>query len=41
MSRMKSFLGLPDANEKVLRLAKIMSILGPIASFTFVLSTTF
>jgi len=41
MSRMKSFLGLPDANEKVLRLAKIMSILGPLASFTFVLSTTF
>lgn len=41
MSRMKSFLGLPDANEKILRLAKIMAILGPIASFTFVLSTTF
>ncbi len=41
MSRMKSFLGLPDANEKILRLAKIMSILGPIASITFVLSTTF
>ncbi len=41
MSRMKSFLGLPDANEKVLRLAKIMSILGPVASFTFVISTTF
>jgi len=41
MSRMKSFLGLPDANETVLRLAKIMSILGPLASFTFVLSTTF
>ncbi|TFG26050.1 MFS transporter, partial [Candidatus Thorarchaeota archaeon] len=41
MSRMKSFLGLPDANEKVLRLAKIMAILGPLANFTFVLSTTF
>lgn len=38
---MKSFLGLPDANEKVLRLAKIMGILGPVANFTFVLSTTF
>jgi MFS family permease len=41
VSRMKSFLGLPDANEKVLRLAKIMTILGPLANFTFVLSTTF
>ena len=41
MSRMKSFLGLPDANEKILRLAKIMTILGPLANFTFVLSTTF
>lgn len=41
MSRMKSFLGLPDANEKVLRLAKIMAILGPLANFSFVLSTTF
>jgi MFS family permease len=38
---MKSFLGLPDANEKVLHLAKIMTILGPLANFTFVLSTTF
>lgn len=38
---MKSFLGLPDANEKVLRLGKIMTILGPLANFTFVLSTTF
>jgi MFS family permease len=38
---MKSFLGLPDANEKVLRLAKIMAIMGPLANFTFVLSTTF
>ncbi|MHA2222950.1 MAG: hypothetical protein ACXAAO_12960, partial [Candidatus Thorarchaeota archaeon] len=41
MSRMKAFLGLPDANEKVLRLAKIMAILGPLANVTFVLSTTF
>ena len=41
MSRMKSFLGLPDANEKVLRLAKIMTILGPLANFSFVLSSTF
>jgi len=38
---MKSFLGLPEATEKVLRLAKIMAILGPLANFTFVLSTTF
>jgi MFS family permease len=38
---MKAFLGLPDANEKVLRLAKIMAILGPLANVTFVLSTTF
>ncbi len=41
MSRMKSFLGLPDANEKVLRLAKIMGILGPLANVTFMISTTF
>ncbi|NHI88678.1 MAG: MFS transporter [Candidatus Thorarchaeota archaeon] len=41
MSRMKSFLGLPDATEKVLRLAKIMAILGPLANITFVLSSTF
>ena len=41
MSRMKTFLGLPEATEKVLRLAKIMAILGPLANFTFVLSTTF
>lgn len=38
---MKSFLGLPDANEKVLHLAKVMTVLGPLANFTFVLSTTF
>ena len=41
MSRMKSFLGLPDATEKVLRLAKIMAILGPLANLTFTLSSTF
>ncbi|MFW9815110.1 MAG: MFS transporter [Candidatus Thorarchaeota archaeon] len=41
MSRMKAFLGLPDANEKVLRLATIMAMLGPLANVTFVLSTTF
>lgn len=41
MSRMKSFLGLPDANDKVLRLAKIIAVLGPLGNFTFVLSTTF
>ncbi|MHA3963541.1 MAG: MFS transporter [Candidatus Thorarchaeota archaeon SMTZ1-45] len=41
MSRMKSFLGLPDATDKVIRLAKIMGILGPLANLTFFLSTTF
>lgn len=41
MSRLKSFLGLPDATEKVIRLAKIMAILGPLANLTFLLSTTF
>jgi len=41
MSKMKSFLGLPDATEKVLRLAKIMGILGPIANIAFTLSSTF
>jgi MFS family permease len=41
MSRMKSFLGLPDATDKVLRLAKIMGILGPLANVIFTLSTTF
>ena len=41
MSKIKSFLGLPDANEKVLHLAKIMMVLGPLSNFTFVLSTTF
>jgi MFS family permease len=38
---MKSFLGLPDATDKVLRLAKIMGILGPLANVIFTLSTTF
>jgi len=41
MSRMKSFLGLPDATDKVIRLAKIMGILGPLANITFFMSTTF
>jgi len=41
MSRMKSFLGLPDATDKVVRLAKIMGILGPLANVIFTLSTTF
>lgn len=41
MSKLKSFLGLPDANERVLRLAKIMGILGPLANVTYTLSTTF
>lgn len=38
---MKSFLGLPDATDKVIRLAKIMGILGPLANVIFTLSTTF
>ena len=38
---MKSFLGLPDANDKILRLAKIMGIIGPLANISFTLSTTF
>ena len=41
MSRIKSFLGLPDATDKVIRLAKIMGILGPLANITFFMSTTF
>jgi len=41
MSKMKSFLGLPDANEKVLHLAKIMTVLGPLSNVTFLLSSTF
>ncbi|MGQ4910746.1 MAG: MFS transporter [Candidatus Thorarchaeota archaeon] len=41
MSRMKSFLGLPDASEKVIHLAKIMGILGPVANVTFMISSTF
>ncbi|RDE14066.1 MAG: hypothetical protein C4K48_07045 [Candidatus Thorarchaeota archaeon] len=41
MGLLKSFLGLPEATDKVLHLAKIMAILGPLANFTFVLSTTF
>lgn len=38
---MKSFLGLPDANDKIIKLAKIMGILGPLANICFTLSTTF
>ncbi|TFF91469.1 hypothetical protein EU546_08565, partial [Candidatus Thorarchaeota archaeon] len=41
MSKIRSFLGLPDANEKVIRLAKIMAVLGPLANLTFMLSSTF
>ncbi len=41
MTSMRSFLGLPDATDKVLRLAKIMGILGPLANVVFTLSTTF
>ena len=41
MSRLANAIGLPDANEKVLRLARILMFLGPLANFTFVMSTTF
>lgn len=41
MSRLASAIGLPDANDKVLHLAKVLMFLGPLASFTFVMSTTF
>ncbi|MHA1960436.1 MAG: MFS transporter [Candidatus Thorarchaeota archaeon] len=41
MSRTTTFYGLTDANEKTLRLAKILSILMPIVSATIMLSTTF
>ncbi|MFX0107690.1 MAG: MFS transporter [Candidatus Hodarchaeota archaeon] len=41
MSRLASAVGLPDANEKVLRLARVLMFLGPLANFTFVMSTTF
>ncbi|NHJ13121.1 MAG: MFS transporter [Candidatus Thorarchaeota archaeon] len=41
MSRMASAIGLPDANGKVLHLAKVLMFLGPLANFTFVMSTTF
>jgi MFS family permease len=38
---MKSILGISDADERVLRLAKILSIMWPLANFTYVLSSTF
>jgi MFS family permease len=41
MSRLANAIGLPDANEKVLRLARTLMFLGPLANFTFVMSTTF
>jgi MFS family permease len=41
MSRLAYAIGLPDANEKVLRLARVLMFLGPLANFTFVMSTTF
>lgn len=41
MSRTKAIIGLPDANEKVERMAKILFILGPFASIAFVMSSTF
>ena len=41
MSRLANAIGLPDANEKVLRLARVLMFLGPLANFTFVMSTTF
>jgi MFS family permease len=41
MSRTSTFYGLTDANEKILSLAKILSILLPVVSATITLSTTF
>jgi MFS family permease len=41
MSRTKSLLGLPDANDKVERMARILFMLGPFANVAFVISTTF
>lgn len=37
----KKFFGLEDANEKIVRLARVMSILAPMFSLTIMISTTF
>ena len=41
MSKLGTFFGLTDANDKILRLAKIMSMLLPVVAATIQLSTTF
>ncbi|MFW9918699.1 MAG: MFS transporter [Candidatus Thorarchaeota archaeon] len=41
MSKVATFFGLTDANEKILRLSSILSILLPIVALTTTLSTTF
>ncbi len=41
MELSKNFFGLEDANENIVRLAKIMSILAPMFSLTIMISTTF
>ncbi len=41
MSKIGTFFGLTDANDKILRLAKIMSMLLPVVAATIQLSTTF
>ncbi|MBN2229307.1 MAG: MFS transporter [Candidatus Thorarchaeota archaeon] len=41
MSKVASFFGLADANEKILRLSSILSLILPIVAFATTLSTTF
>ncbi|MGY5874748.1 MAG: MFS transporter [Candidatus Thorarchaeota archaeon] len=41
MGRITSFFGIPEENDKIVRLAKTISVLGPLATFTVVMSTTF
>jgi MFS family permease len=41
MSRLADFIGIPSANDRVMRLAKVLLTLGPLANFTVVMSTTF
>ncbi|MFX1369748.1 MAG: MFS transporter [Promethearchaeota archaeon] len=41
MSRLESFLGFPEASDKLLRMSKILFFMFPFANITFTLSTTF
>ncbi len=41
MSRLANFFGIPDANDKIMRLAKVLIAIGPLANFTVVMSSTF